>query len=454
MIRILVAAFLFPTIGVAQSCQYSDLITYSAEQVLEVRPELPGLSKRSVGADAAYFLIHYAKDSDDQAERILAELLTNKVRGADDLALSYRIARHGIEAGLARFDTDPSAILERTMPSALRAILLVDHGKHYFDLSQQVPRNKRYYFLRTAALVADQSDQFKRNLAKNAEAAGELVLAAHLLANLADTDAISKLYQRHPAEVKLLKAARPLHAGVDNRPEDGPPELSTADKKGLRMMRAMLLSQYGQALGLYLNQTGRENSVFFAAERLRQEVETGKLSKFDHERSWLLIADALIFLDGPGRVTLALNSFAPPGGKVLADEPRMDVATDRMRVVQTLLPMVRDKVATIPKQPLLLSDFDWDTWLTTAKLLLNKDWLQNIKDVTQTKIAVTLLRKAERYEEAIRLSAQLPVKNRILFYQRLLRDLDLRCDGRAAYAHVNFVNPGGILYRFEQTARE
>lgn len=445
MIRTLAALFLFPATVFAQTCEHRDLIVSNAEKVLELRPKLSSFKSKHFGAEAAYFLIHYAPLNYASAQSLLRPLIVNKVHDADDLAVAHAISNVGIDEGISVISSDRNEALQNMRHASVRALLLADSGKRYLELRSELNPIYNGTFQLTATLLVDQTDEFKRNLADLAEEAGDLVLASHLLANLADSDALADLYDRHSKD-SLADIIAPYLLGLDNRPiEKTDGRLS----KAREILSAMKLTDHAVALNIYYNLTGREEPVLAAIHKLESALAAAELHQTDSDAAWLLMVDTLIEIEGHDFVATALSSFDMPSIDVIEGGNRMSAITDRLRALQALQPVMRGETRSPPEQPRWLGTMDWDTWVEIAQTLAQGNKPDVLNDPTRSAIAVALLRKGGRYKEASDLASNMPLKERLYALKRLLRTLDDECDRHGHYSHQNFIGPSRILYRFD-----
>lgn len=175
------------------SCAFTDAILGLAQDTLDTRSQLNGFATRRFGTLEAYLILHYAGLSFEDGLALLQRVISQERRPpytADQLLANYLVRHLGVEkGGLARLGEDPVKVFASLGPQGgERAILLADNGRSYFELIKQVrgrpdlaPDLDRSFASGKGGrpvVLLDASDEVKLSIARYAEAADELPMAA------------------------------------------------------------------------------------------------------------------------------------------------------------------------------------------------------------------------------------------------------------------------------------
>jgi len=468
----LAAALVMAASGaVAQQCGEAERIVALSERVIDARGDMGRFRPGRVGGMAAVLMVNYG-DLDDAEALALFERLRSEGRPyttVDDLETAYLINRRGVMAGLSHGGQDPVDGFAKANFSTRRAILLADNGESFFDLLAQVKARpdlweefERSWFHGNTihALLLDQPDAVRREIAERAEAAGELAIAGTLLAGLEDGTAYDAFVARHegtqnpswvfaqPGQMNYNGVAALHRAGPYPRSDRA---LTDNDQRMYEVMQAMVMEQGASFLGIVMNQTGRVDEVAAAARAARAAVDEGRIDPARQpDQMWRESYRALVIAMGPEAAHRTLSSF-----DLNADRRhysgRAQEVMDMLIAVEVSRDWLRGE-GPVPRRSTLLSpEFDFGAWLAVG------DAVRKGERAALTEVAPGLQMMAieqmwvrGEIDGAVDLAFDLyePVdaaRVAMDFAQRL----DLGCAGYSSLPHDGMLLGGLDVYRFE-----
>lgn len=453
----LALAFTAGPAGAQGSCVYEDAIIVYADAILANRAEGGRFGARRYGARSVYLKILYQDLREAEARAILASLRADRVREAEEIEHTYLLTRHGV-AGLDMIGPDRARAFAGLSGFGWRALILADGGETFLDLVAQqkaAAEPDRMFPMRynqgvgPAVWLIDQDDAFKTRFADLAEARGEPVLAAAVLATKSTLDDYAALLVRHAGDSSVtdFASSRFLSSfGLTGYHGTGPyPDELTmeADRRDFRiglhdMFRAMFLAREIDYLAIFMNQTGREQEVIEVARRYIAEVEAGRIDPFrDSEAAWAFQYAALVDVMPRDEVDRALSSFDIASTRHYVGRAR-DVV-DWAIAVTTITPLVRGEGAA-PPRPVLLSDtVDWTIWMNTAQTVRDGG-MPAVGDDYANRVAVEILYRAGRVDDLSAFAKQaFEPKHWLKIHQDVMGRMDADCAGYMVY-------PGQSLY--------
>lgn len=447
-----------------------DLLLDMSAEILEHRGGLKGFTPRRIGGDAAYFALKYGAMDEQE---ISAKLQNGRAYYApESILLSARIT--GLGAGrIDEWGNDPREVLIEGEYSLHRAIVLLDNGKTYFRLLDDInsdegwaERYKSRWLLgaNLYALVTDQPQEVLREIAENAEDHGYLNLAAPLFALLPEgeyeefrertigTDPnpalTAPLYMNGNGTIAFSRS-RPLPSGKD---------AETFEEELQRLfifltIKASMAEAGAPILTIALNQTGREEDFALISERYLAAVESGQIDPHRKpDEGWAFLLSQMVTQLGATETHRTLSGFDTLadrrhyGGRAL-DTMQMAVA------IQAARSWLTGETDEIPARPLELSqDFDWDAAMSIWASVKDGDQIvaAGLNEIESAQVIEGYLQRSE-YEKALEISESVGgLDHRV----RVARDIMFRqnrlCDQFGILPGAAFMLGGGpLIYTFE-----
>ncbi|MBN8938682.1 MAG: hypothetical protein J0H01_04290 [Rhizobiales bacterium] len=447
-------------------CRFSPAIGLAADLLLEE----PGAEQRvdqHATTQAAYLKIRYGVLSYQAGRRLI-----ERIRGWNRPPFGIE----GLRLTFAR-PSDRKALLGGTHPvdagqpgaSLERALVLEDGGRQFFPEAKRrlaQPGGRRAFPVnqfQLASALSDLSDTRKVHVARQAEAAGLLDLAEHLLADLDSPNEWLAFVRRAPGApitleqwVKRLSGPwtgsspffRPMRgvwrelpgelgAAADELERD--PMLANTVLRAATFRRLAEHSPHAaQHLGLMAFAAGHAAAVHSSDSRPFQEFFQALLDEVhvrrldvtgDEDEILILIAERHGgFMDRQGTGAEMRNALA--------------ALTETPRARRALLPYLDGRTSVPPARPdMVRPEFDWESWLATAALIRARQPVPQ-KD---NRIAIELLDVLGRHRDALALLRGMPADDdRWERARRMLVTLDRQCAGL-----LRLQGSYGPVYRFE-----
>lgn len=453
-------------------CTHKTNILRFADTILELRGKMNRLRSRRFGARAAYLKLRYGELPFAEGRALLKPLVQDGVRDAKALEAIHSIASFPVPERPRLIGGAAKREFSELGRFVWRAIVLKDEGKTFLafvkELREPGEANREFesrYFngMSVPYAVIDQTDAFKSAFARHAEAAGELTLAAGLLATQTRLDQYHAFMRKHAADQRLQKfaGAKALQASGLLAHHDTGPALwdiqgATSQMRLRRqsqsVTRASYVSGEQDMLNVFLNMTGEWDAVQDAANAFYRKVQTRELTPLrDPEASWLFLFRELTRVAGRQKTDKTLSSFAFPSTRHYAGLARDSI--DWMIAKEALSEFVRGISALPAVRPALLSEkVNWEMWTGIAKALAgNKVEPGSTKagDEDASRIAVELLHLANRYDElATLVQEHFKPADAAKIFQDIMMRLDRRCAGFAAFPGQALMLAGEPAYRF------
>ena len=465
--RMAIIASTFATPVCAQgTCPGTDIILDLAQQILTGRADLNRFEQGRIGAEAAYLALHYVGPTDTTLALIDAMAAEPRHTEALDLAAAYR----GI-AGLALIDPDPVVAIATAGPSLQRAVILADRGETYARLMGQAlnidPLTEGFNRFTAGRLVvyllADQDDQMRLDVADAAVRNDLPEIALYLLADRVDQTALFDVLLAYPENTNVQSLADPmqvLSSGATLRtgqmlPYATPPqdaEMARSRRNYFDTLRSLWLGTPSDFLGIFLNQSGRDQAASDVARLVLAQVEGGQLNPVtDPDLVWLLEYRALAKDLGRDYVQQNLTGFEFPAMKIRHFAGTALQSLDIILARETLGDFVRGTDAALPPRPPLLSDdFAWDAWVRVAQAVAAGEFGGvGFFDASEFAIAAELLAEAGQWRAA---AGSIDPMARPMDRLTLVRDMMLRvdrlCDAALVQPGQSMMQTGGYLWKF------
>ncbi|WP_298822499.1 hypothetical protein [uncultured Roseibium sp.] len=440
-----------------------------ADRIISERPRVKRFSQRHFGTAATYLKLRY----DDLGMAAGLELLDHvqagtqrQAQGLTNVRLAFAISKSGVEEGLKADDRPAVEIFADFSPVVMRQILLADAGATFFELLTAVRNSPdlvkgfeaRYFSgLGVHNWVVDQSDDFKLTLARNAEGAGELGVAAMVLGSRQELPEYDALLERHQEE-DLAKLAGPdklttYLASIYNQNAPVPVPGDDDERRQRRVHYHEILrasSQMGGMawLSILFNQTGAEGPIAGVSRDFLAEIEAARLQpRAELEPAWVYLYGLLSDDLGNENLRQQMASFSL-GKTVRHYADTAQTTLNWMIARQAMVPYLTETDTGLPSRPSVLPpDFDWEAWMAAASAVQSgKDDLPLGVDRT---IYLELLLAKGDVTQALELANKfLPPTDRLWFYRDVMIRLDQLCDGYTVYPGAELSMGGDILYRF------
>lgn len=447
-----------------------DLLVEMARDVIEKRADLPGLSGRNTGGDAAYLLLrHDAMTAENIADALAAGRPYAK---AEELFLAQRITELGPE-GTQMWGADPRDVLISAFWPVQRAILLLDNGETYFDLVQKIQADPAradkfnrtwFYGTNLHALLTDQPVEVLQDIARRAEAHGHLVVAASLYALMPEGAYEDFLDRARTTNFRTLRIAGPLMMNSNGSAAlvraiaiSDPDKPAGMDQRVQRQrlfvtMKAGLAEAGTQILGISLNQSGRETEMAYVSERFLAAIQNGDINPQRRpEEAWVFILSAMKEALGAEATENILRAF----------DQRADHRHYAGRALQVLEmataakaagPWLREEVADPPEKPASLGQgFDWPRAVSIWSMVRAGGQFPD-EPLTDDDLALALEGHVQRSE----INAALDLAERMGGLETrldLARDVMLRqnrlCDRHGIIPGQSILLGGQMLYDFQ-----
>ncbi|MEM8741202.1 MAG: hypothetical protein AAGE13_06860 [Pseudomonadota bacterium] len=451
----------------AETCAHRPLILQTAQAVLDARTDLGRFEQRRFGAEAVYLLIRYGAFSDAEIEAMLGDLATARVHGAADLHLAWRVARFGAGELLAQAGT---SFRNWSNPHVLHALIGLDAGQTVLRLFAQAradPDAATTLLAMSpingpgiAAITADFDDAARLRFARHAEAAGELRLAAHLLADRADLAEFRDLLARHAGAgwvEEILFGPGMWQWGTGLRVQEAPlrvdglvetPEVAARRLSLYRVSKASYHDGLFAWLSIYVSQTGHEAESLAAADAFLNAHATGQVDPLrDPEAGWLIMFETLADAVGVEALRTTLQSFDMPSRSLRHFAGSAATTFDWVIAKRALRPLLTGKIETPPPRPSLLSPgWNWTEWTAIARAL-REDPTAPLPP-SQHAIAAELLADAGAWEAAFAFAAQLEPRERVRLHSDFMKRLDRLCDAVSHMPGQALLLGGMTLYHF------
>ncbi len=444
------------------TCKFVDPITEYAAFVLDKRGDLQKFKKRRFGTDALHLLIHYNAMPGAEIRQHLVRLKAAKVGLADELAVSWAYGA-GDDADrdwlTTTFKPDPAVDY-----SVLKALLEFDNGKALFRYLDQletadVRYHRQFGAVLTGHITATWSDERNATFVWNAIAAGYPEFAATALFVSSDRDVYHRFVANNASdEAVRLQDAQTLFNSLLTVPNNTGPLTKGTDRAEANT-RFYPILRLGYLMGeadftlIALNQTGREQEIMRAANRVLAKIDDGTLDPVtDPDAGWIAAFEAMIAELGRDGADDALTGY-----EIARLRHYSITARDFLDWVMAAR-AVRDHFRSgadgdPPKPANLQAKFDWSGWVETANAVRAGTFDPiATRDAQATRVAVEVLFAAEKFGAVgaavvtsdLKLDAQL----------KILRDFALRLDRRclkAAVAPGQAVILGGqTVFRFDR----
>ncbi|WP_428515614.1 hypothetical protein [Roseovarius sp.] len=469
-LHVIAALALSASSAMAQMQCDRDLLLDMATEVIDSRADLPGLSGRSTGGDAAYLLLRYGGMNAQDLTKALAA--GRPYSHTEELFLAQRITQLGPE-GTKMWGADPRDVLISAFWPVQRAILLLDDGDTYFDLVRQIEadparaekfKSTWFYGANLHALLTDQPVEVLQDTARRAEGDGHLVVAASLYA-LMPEGAYEAFWDRaRTSGFEPLRLAGPLMmnsngsaALVRDIAMSDPDNPAGLDQRLQRQrffvtMKAGLAEAGTQILGISLNQSGRETEMAYVSESFLTAIENGDISPEQRpEEAWVFILSAMKEALGADPAENILRAF----------DQRADHRHYAGRALQVLEmataaeaagPWLREEVADPPGKPASLGQgFDWPRAVSVWSMVRTGGQFPD-EPLTDDDFALALEGHVQRGE----INAALDLAERSGGLETrldLTRDVMLRqnrlCDQHGIIPGQSILLSGQLLYDFQ-----
>lgn len=441
-----------------------------ADRIISDRPQAKRFSQRHFGTAASYLKLRY-DDLDfasglDLMDRVQGGT-QRQAHGLKEVRLAFAISKLGVVEGLKTDDRPAVEIFADFSPIVIRQILLADAGATFLELLAAVRSSPdlvkgfdaRYFNgLGVHNWVVDQSDDFKLTLARNAEAAGELGVAAMVLGSRQDLSAYDALLERHQ-EQNLAKMAGPdklsiYLASVNNQiapvPVPGDDEESRQRRARYHEILRASFQMGGMAwLSILFNQTGAEGPIADASRDFLAEIEAGRLQpRTELDPAWVYLYGRLSEDLGDENLNQQMTGFSL-GKTVRHYADTAQTTLNWMIARQAMVAHLTETDTGLPSRPSALPpDFDWEAWTAAASALRSdKDDLP--LGVDRTIFLELLLAKGD-VTQAVELAKKfLPPTDRLWFYRDVMIRLDHLCEGYTVFPGAELSMGGDILYRFD-----
>ncbi len=443
-----------------------------AQWILDERDSAKGFTGRRFGTTAAYLLLRYDDLDFTEGMALLDKVGEGASRGPSDLEalrLAFAISKLGVEEGLRATGQTALEAFAAFSPAVLRQVILTDQGETFFNLLAALREDpalaksfERSYYDGVSLFywLLDQNDAYKAELAGKAEAAGEVVLAALLLASRQDPGAYYALLERH-ADSDLAERAGPrlmnlYLATVLHHEKPLPVEGDDAERRLHRadqfdILRAAFRMGGLAWLSILYNQTGTEAPIAEAARDFLTEIEAGRLRpRAKLEQAWVYFYDTLAREMGAEDLSQAMIAFDIPRG-VRHYAGRAQATLDWMIARQALAPYLTGRADDLPPRPALLSaDFDWQAWTTLAADVRRYSVGDDSGINGDPAAVVELMLTKGEIVRALHFARQsMPLEDRLWFHRDLMIRLDRLCDAYTVFPGAEMTLGGGILYVFE-----
>ncbi|MDU9005488.1 hypothetical protein [Sedimentitalea todarodis] len=443
-----------------------------ADRIISEKARAEGFSGHSFGAAAAYLSLRYSDADLDPGMSLLARVkggTRRPPRGLEQVQLAFAISKLGVEQGIIAVGRSTVDAFADYSPAIIRQILLADAGESFFRLLAEVRADStlaenfeaRYYDgLGVHGWVLDQSDDFKLRLARNAEAAKELALAAMVLGSRRELAEYHVLLERH-RDTDLAEVAGPkwLNAHLatmvyQTTPVPVPGDSADDSKRRadqFDIMRAAFRMGGLGWLGLLYNQTGAEAAIARASRDFLAEIDAGRLDpQSDLEPAWAYLYGRLAQELGAGILNRSMSGFSLPRSvRHYADDAQTTLNWVNAR--QALIPYMTGTEDALPPRPALLTpEFDWKAWTTLAAALRTEPDSASDDTNVEPRIAAELLLAKGNVAQALDVARSItPNTDRLWFYRDVMIRLDRHCDGYTTYSGAELVMGGAILFGFD-----
>lgn len=440
----------------------TELILDLADRILTQRRDLPGFGASAFGAEAAYLWLRYRRPDPDEALGALNRIAgegRRPPRELDELIRAYAISTFGYEEARRILGPKLAAAFLAGDAHGTRAIFLEDDGARAFALLEEAKSGRQETGSKSnlrpaafsAAFLLDIAEDRTRAIADRAERAGELALAATLLASLSDLGPYHALVAWHRGDssletwnpdasgVSVIAHAAPI-APLDGQTFQPMPETMR------RIFRAGLLIGEADFLNILFNQTGWEREIADAAGMVLLRIEAGESG--DAAANWLLAYDAISAQVSAEAIQSKMAGFSVSTGNFHYANSAQDTI-DWMRAIRNIRPyMVGDAHDPPARSALLSGRFDWPAWVDLAATIRNGRTPPSGPDAA--KMAVELYWTAgDPVAAAAFAEAHLPLKERLSFFRDAMKRLDRGCASFTAYPGQSILLGGATLFRFE-----
>ena len=444
-----------------ERCEARPAILSLANSILDGREGMHRLRANKFGVDAAYLLIHYGAMEDAEITALLDRITDERLMGAEQLRAAYEIANGGDIQAITTFDPDipdQGWTFESIRTSGWRSLILRDGGIRFFELAQNpdsylfrhslLPREDMIAFHALRAL-AGVPDATRTKIAQTAERMDQIPTALMLLAGNADPAPFHALIARHPdhrfLREKYIIDAVSAHDHAAPLAFDGAKKPTPFDfrRRFHEVRRADYRIGSFAFLGTFMNMTGKEFLVPDTAEAVNDAIDAGWLDPVKRpEQAWISVYRQLVERMGHAAVdaglTFAREQRGYIDGQTVRDTIHGAIAARALR------DYILGGGNAPPARPTLLppeTNFDWNAWVTVAKILRKG----RTPTAPETSIAIELAVAADRIDTAIALIDTLPQVTALAAYRDVMKRLDLTCAAHTWRHGTSFDMP---IYRF------
>ncbi len=448
--------------GAPAECSQRTEILYLAEAIMNQRAQVKGFGSGNYGTEAAYLWLHYARPDVRAGIRMLNRIARQgriAPRRIKDLTLAYAISSLGAAPGARAAKVNLNSGFAKGSPYVWRAIVLPDNGIRFFELLELVRAdpelasefNQR--FVRGQGLafaLADLDDDAKLVIATRAEAAGEYMLAAYILASRGDMTLFQQLVARLSAKAELQRyspdasLARMLRFKTPYQPV-APQTFRPLSRELYDIIRASAYAGEMDFLMILFNQTGWQAEIGAVAKAFLAQIDSGARAKSGNmEDNWLFLYDRIAARRSYDELKSKLTGFDMPRG-IRHYAASAQTTLDWMRALKVIRPYLAGEAPAVPGRPRTLSEsFDWSSWTRLATAIRqgtgpDAQTAEDFRMVVELYLAGGQVRDAIAYAQIA-----MQTGRRLAFYRDLIKRLDQRC-GSYATRPGQWLTEGGMV---------